>query len=188
MNHSDRFSAMVDEQERARREGVAQLLGEEGPVGDMVRSTLRDVNERLKGDGEWQEMLRVVDRLCQEIEDMYKNTDATASQCFDRLNEELPQDIEADCIGLWQTLLRMVEEEEEWDKLSPEEQANMEHVPKGKQRKPVKKESKRKRTKKSTASSESVTTKEDESKRAKKSAASVAKIVTRSLKKSGKYS
>lgn len=61
---------------------------------------------------------------------MYKNTPATASECFQVLDDHLTEiSMEPDCVKLWQEFLILKEEEEAWDDLSAHEQYRLAHVP-----------------------------------------------------------
>jgi hypothetical protein len=86
---------------------------------------------------DFEEMMEEVNRLSAAVQDRYKTTPATAAECFEQLNAGLMEmDVEPDCVGMWQTLLQMTMDEEEWDTLSAEEQQNQ-NLPKGKRRKKV---------------------------------------------------
>lgn len=115
----------------ARHEAVKQVL--QDPV---MASIIRDSFER---HGYPQDsFFDTITSACDEVQDMYKNTNATASECFDLLQDRLLEtDAEPDCVSLWQVLAKFKHEEEEWDTLTPEEQATKDSVPKGKQRKPL---------------------------------------------------
>jgi len=82
-------------------------------------------------------MKRAIDRLCDAVEHYYQTTPATAAECLQLLTDGLLAiGMEPDCVGLWQVLFTMKEDEEVWDTLSAEEQQNKD-LPKGKQRKTV---------------------------------------------------
>lgn len=103
-------------------------------MGDpLFAGMLREV---FDDGGQLAAVMAEVDCICNEIEDMYKTTPATASECFDALNDRLPGNVEPDCVNLWQVFCDLKEKEEEWDSLSPEEQAGKD-VPKGKEQKPI---------------------------------------------------
>ena len=84
-----------------------------------------------------EEYFAAIERLCDAIMKKYKTTPATAAECLDELDTKLLEmGMEPDCVGLWQTLYQMKEEEEEWENFSAEQQQGKD-VPKGKSREPV---------------------------------------------------
>jgi hypothetical protein len=76
-----------------------------------------------------------INRLVAAVETRYRTTPATAIECLKQLDDGLMAlGMEPDCCGLWQVLVPMAEDENEWDGLSAVEQAGKD-VPKGKTRK-----------------------------------------------------
>jgi len=86
-------------------------------------------------DEDFQALKAKIDRLCDAVENKYKTTEATATQCFKELDDGLMElGMEPDCVVLWQVLNDFADAEEEWDSLTTEQQAGQD-LPKGKQRK-----------------------------------------------------
>ena len=76
-----------------------------------------------------------ISRLVAAVETRYSMTPATATECLEQLDDGLMAlGMEPDCVGLWQVLYQMVEDEHGWDGLSVAEQAGRD-VPKGKTKK-----------------------------------------------------
>jgi hypothetical protein len=84
-------------------------------------------------------LMKEIDHLCDAVMNRYNTTPATAAECFEQLTDALmnmDMMVEPDCVGMWQVLNDMKNEEGEWDRLSAEEQAGR-NVPKGKQMKTI---------------------------------------------------
>jgi hypothetical protein len=80
------------------------------------------------------EWMVTINCLVTTVETSYKTTSATATECLTQLDDKLMAlGVEPDCVGLWQVLYLMVEDENEWDSLSAVEQARKD-MPKGKNR------------------------------------------------------
>ena len=87
---------------------------------------------------DFDDMMEQVDLICDHVNHLYKHTNMTATECHELLTKMLVDvGMEPDCITLWQTLLNFKYQEELWDDLTPEQQAQEEHVPKGKARKEI---------------------------------------------------
>jgi hypothetical protein len=81
------------------------------------------------------EWMVLINRLVAAVETRYMTTPATATECLKQLDDGLMAlGCEPDCCGLWQVLVPMAEDENEWDGLSAADQAGKD-VPKGKTRK-----------------------------------------------------